>query len=216
LDKNGLQAIQEGIYLCTNCDRCTVGCPSGIILRDLWQDVREALVQRGLPEPLVLSPYSFFRGLNRESFSETTYQKPLDVAQDAVSGDFDTLNDPGKPIAVSDSSGSTRNRLPDASTYAYCFGCQNCSTVCPVVGCYENPKESLGLLPHQIMNCLGLGLVEMASGPKMLWRCVTCYQCQEHCPQNVAVTDLLYRLKNLSATEANRSKMSFFEKSTAA
>jgi heterodisulfide reductase subunit C len=27
---------------------------------------------------------------------------------------------------------------------------------------------------------------------------VTCYQCQEHCPQNVRVTDLLYQLKNLA------------------
>jgi heterodisulfide reductase subunit C len=38
----------------------------------------------------------------------------------------------------------------------------------------------------------------MASGPKMLWGCVTCYQCQEYCPQNVQVTDLLYQLKNLA------------------
>jgi heterodisulfide reductase subunit C len=59
-------------------------------------------------------------------------------------------------------------------------------------------------LPHQIMNCLGLGLVEMASGPRMLWDCVTCYQCQEHCPQNVQVTDLLFQLKNLAVKNISR------------
>jgi heterodisulfide reductase subunit C len=64
--------------------------------------------------------------------------------------------------------------------------------------------ETLGLLPHQIMNCLGLGLVEMASGPKMLWDCVTCYQCQEHCPQTVQVTDLLFLLKNLAVKNAEK------------
>jgi len=79
---------------------------------------------------------------------------------------------------------------------------QNCTTVCPVVVSFENPKETLGLLPHQIMNCLGLGLVEMATGPKMIWDCVTCYQCQEHCPQNVDVTDILFQLKNLAVKNA--------------
>ncbi|MBW2644941.1 MAG: hypothetical protein JRE23_01960 [Deltaproteobacteria bacterium] len=67
-----------------------------------------------------------------------------------------------------------------------------------MVGNYDNPEKALGLLPHQIMCCLGLGLIDMASGPRMLWDCVTCYQCQEHCPQNVRVTDLLYQLKNLA------------------
>jgi heterodisulfide reductase subunit C len=38
----------------------------------------------------------------------------------------------------------------------------------------------------------------MASGPNMLWDCVTCYQCQEHCPQQVKVTDILYELKNMA------------------
>ncbi len=37
----------------------------------------------------------------------------------------------------------------------------------------------------------------------MLWDCVTCYQCQEHCPQGVKVTDVLYELKNQAMTEAN-------------
>jgi heterodisulfide reductase subunit C len=69
---------------------------------------------------------------------------------------------------------------------------------------YDNPQEVLGLLPHQIMNCLGLGLTEMATGPRMIWDCVTCYQCQEHCPQNVKVTDILYRLKNLAVENARR------------
>jgi heterodisulfide reductase subunit C len=33
---------------------------------------------------------------------------------------------------------------------------------------------------------------------------VTCYQCQEHCPQNVKVTDILYQLKNLAVENARR------------
>jgi heterodisulfide reductase subunit C len=71
--------------------------------------------------------------------------------------------------------------------------------VCPVVGNYEQPEDQLGLLPHQIMCCLGLGLTEMAGGAKMIWDCLTCYQCQENCPQQVEVCDLLYDLKNSAA-----------------
>ncbi len=89
--------------------------------------------------------------------------------------------------------------LPDAQNFANCFVCQNCTNICPVVAVYENPEEVLGLLPHQIMTSLGLGLIDPARGNRMIWDCLTCYQCQEHCPQGVKVTDLLYELKNLAA-----------------
>ena len=85
-----------------------------------------------------------------------------------------------------------------ASTFTVCFGCQNCTNVCPVVGNYENPKEVVGLLPHEIMHALALKQKGLAIGSKMLWDCVTCYECQEHCPQGVRVTDVLYELKNLT------------------
>jgi heterodisulfide reductase subunit C len=66
------------------------------------------------------------------------------------------------------------------------------------VGNYEDPKEVVGLLPHEIMHSLALKQKELALGSKMLWDCVTCYECQEHCPQGVRVTDVLYELKNLA------------------
>jgi heterodisulfide reductase subunit C len=202
LSQEELLAIQEGIYLCTNCDRCTVVCPAGINLRELWFDVREDLVQRGYPEPLILSPFSFYRGLKRENISEDDYVKPLEGTSRVVAGKFEQVMDPSTPISFKDREIVELNKLPSSSTFSYCFGCQNCTTVCPVVVSYENPRETLGLLPHQVMNCLGMGLVEMASGPRMLWDCVTCYQCQEHCPQNVEVTDIFFQLKNLAVKNA--------------
>ena len=64
-------------------------------------------------------------------------------------------------------------------------------------------EQALDLLPHQIMCSLGLGLTAMASGAKMIWDCLTCYQCQENCPQQVEVCDLLYELKNVAAQNVN-------------
>jgi heterodisulfide reductase subunit C/nitrate reductase gamma subunit len=205
LSARKLSAIQEGVYLCTNCDRCTVVCPAGINLKELWFNVREDLVQRGYPEPLVLSPFSFYRGLRRENIPTEDYGRPLAEANRAVAGKFEQVMDPGTPISFKDREIVELNQLPSTSTFSYCFGCQTCTTVCPVVAEYENPLETLGLLPHQIMNCLGLGLVEMATGPRMLWDCVTCYQCQENCPQNVEVTDILFQLKNIAANNVRKA-----------
>jgi heterodisulfide reductase subunit C/nitrate reductase gamma subunit len=204
LSARKLSAIQEGVYLCTNCDRCTVVCPAGINLKELWFTVRENLVQRGYPEPLMLSPFSFYRGLNRENISTEDYDRPLADANRAVAGKFEQVMDPGTLISFKDREVVELDQLPSTGTFSYCFGCQTCTTVCPVVAEYENPLQTLGLLPHQIMSCLGLGLVEMATGPRMLWDCVTCYQCQENCPQNVEITDIFFQLKNIAAKNAGK------------
>lgn len=199
-----LKAIQEGVYLCTNCERCMVVCPSGINLRELWINVREDLIQRDVPEPLVLSPLSIVRGLNREGLAAYDYPKPVELARQAVAGEFDSLMDPERPLFFDKIESRDEDLGLIDNTFSYCFGCQNCTTVCPVVGSYDNPQEELGLLPNQIMCCLGLGLIEMASGSRMIWDCLTCYQCQEHCPQNVEVTDLLYELKNLAVKKLEK------------
>lgn len=202
LSDDKLHAIQEGVYLCTNCDRCTVVCPSGINLKELWFNVREDLLQREMPELLTLSPFSFYRGLNRNNIAADDYRKPIEAANRSVACNFEQLMDKTTPISLSEQKRDVSDQLPGADTFVHCFGCQTCTTVCPVVMNYENPQEVVGLLPHQIMNCLGLGLTEMATGPQMLWDCLTCYQCQEHCPQNVKVTEVLYGLKNLSIKNA--------------
>ena len=90
----------------------------------------------------------------------------------------------------------------DSSTYANCFGCSTCTSSCPVVQNYDNPVDVLGLLPHQIIHSVALGLKDLALGSRMLWDCLTCYKCQESCPQGVQITEVFYRLKNLSTSSA--------------
>ena len=202
IDPMDLSAIQEGVYLCTNCDRCTVSCPAGINLRDLWFSARERLLQERLPTASVLSPFSFYRGLNRRKLAEHQYGAPLSAARAAMASTSKYIDQPDAVIPLTPADGEFKKSAdgsPQAGTYAYCFSCENCTTVCPVVGNYENPQETLGLLPHQIMRSVALGIKDLAIGSRMLWDCVTCYQCQEHCPQGVKVTDVLYELKNQAA-----------------
>jgi len=190
-------AILEGVYLCTNCDRCTVVCPAGINLKQLWLNVREELLQQQeAPQPIMFSPLSLVRSLNRQELSPETYQKPLTATGQALAGDFKVLTEPAKIFSLPINAVSYQDARLLANNFTACFGCQTCTTSCPVVKNYENPEAELDLLPHQIMYCLASGLTEIALGSRMLWSCLTCYQCQENCPQQVQVTDIFYELKN--------------------
>lgn len=205
LSPQELRHIQEGVYLCSNCYRCTVVCPAGINLQDLWFSVRETLLQKGYPEVLVLSPLSFYRGLMKEETVPRDYEKPLIRAREAIAARCDLMKRKDKVLPLTSTNRQLQSGLnlsAQAKTFSACFGCQTCTNVCPVVGNYENPQEALGLLPHQIMHAAGLGLRDLAFGSNMLWYCLTCYQCQEQCPQGVHVTDVLYELKNLAVKRA--------------
>lgn len=81
-------------------------------------------------------------------------------------------------------------------TFWACVQCTTCTSVCPVVAASDAPHRDLDLTPQQIMNLMRLQLKDQALGCRMLWDCVTCYKCQEHCPQNVKVADVLYELRN--------------------
>ncbi|MFH1994039.1 MAG: 4Fe-4S dicluster domain-containing protein [Pseudomonadota bacterium] len=204
LSADELRHIQEGVYLCTNCSRCTVACPAGINLQDLWFNVRESLLQKGYPEFFALSPLSFYRGLMKEDADKDTYQKPLDQAREAIADTCELMKIQDKILSLSGIDPGFKaglSRSDQADTFLACFGCETCSTVCPVVASYDNPRAALGLLPHQIMHSCGLGLKDLALGSNMLWYCLTCYQCQERCPQGVSVTDILYELKNAAVEQ---------------
>lgn len=211
LSHEGLCAIQQGIYLCTNCDRCTVVCPAGINLRELWFRVREEMIRKNQAPLLLLTPFSHFRGLNSEKLHPDSYDRPLESVKSELTRDLKIMNQPEYTIELPAQRPSKKalHDLPEeAANYAFCFSCENCSTVCPVVGNYEEPQEHIDMMPHQIMRSLGLGIQELATGSRMLWYCLTCYQCQEHCPQGVKVTDLLYALKNRVAKGSPDKKIS--------
>ena len=215
LSPQELRHIQEGVYLCSNCYRCTVVCPAGINLQDLWFNVRETLLQKGYPEFLVLSPLSFYRGLMKGETVQRDYEKPLTHAREAIAAPCDLMRKKNKVLPLTPANRNLQSGLnlsAQAKTFSVCFGCQTCTTVCPVVGNYENPQEALGLLPHQIMHAAGLGLRDLAFGSNMLWDCLTCYQCQEQCPQGVHVTDVLYELKNLAVKQVREKTLQPLER----
>ena len=167
---DALAMFSEGSFVCTDCGRCSEVCPSGIDLRDMWQASKQDLEKEGRPEP-----YRVLMGRNA-----TDWAKSPDKSEQTLEIRFQDIV----------------NLTDQPQTFAGCVQCTICTTVCPVVGMSDDPAGELDLTPQQIMNLLRLEMKNTALGARMVWKCVTCYMCQEHCPQGVRVADILYELRN--------------------
>jgi heterodisulfide reductase subunit C/nitrate reductase gamma subunit len=207
LSAEEIRSIQEGLHLCTNCYRCTVVCPAGINLQALWITVRETLLERHQPEFFVLSPLSLYRGLMQDSpdIEKSHYPDPIELALKNIYPNGIPLNMLDSTIPLVPSGNGLSGivyKSAQATTFSHCFRCVTCTNACPVVRNYSKPSEAVGLLPHQIMHAAGMGLWDLVFSSRMLWDCLGCYQCQEHCPQGVCVADIIYELKNIAVTRA--------------
>jgi heterodisulfide reductase subunit C len=202
-----LRTLQQGVCLCTSCDRCTVACPSGIDLLGLWTSAKEALLARGEPEYSLLSPLSMRRALASDAIDPAAYRDAVERPRRAIAARSGAAALEDRAVALSPGDGrlwAALQGIPDAGTVGSCFGCKTCTTACPVVREHADPQQALGLLPHQIAYAARLGLSGLVLGSRMLWDCLGCYRCQELCPQGVGVTEVVYRLKNLAIAEAAR------------
>ena len=79
------------------------------------------------------------------------------------------------------------------TSFKNCVQCTICTNVCPVVGYCSNSENDM--TPQQIMNLLRLGKKQMAAKTQMVNNCLTCYSCQESCPSEIKVTDILIELR---------------------
>lgn len=182
--------LQKGLYVCTSCDRCTDICPSGINLKEIFISARYHLLEEGAPEPSLLSHFSFPLAL-AQNFKDS-HLKALQAVNALFQKAFVKLHDVAGPLSIAEPSGLAND------SFTGCFACQRCTNICPVVRSYDKPQQALDMLPHQIIHSLGIGQVELAAGSQMIWSCSTCYLCQEHCPNQVELTDIFYNLKNVA------------------
>jgi heterodisulfide reductase subunit C len=167
-----LSDFSEGNFICTECYRCTEVCPAGINLQDLWLASKEDLASRGLSLPYHMVREEFVRGQqDLPSFKKT----PSDPK-------------PGL-LEFSDRPAS----------FSACIQCGTCTNVCPVVADYQQDPQLMGYLdltPQQIVNTYRLGITNRALNSKMTWDCFLCFKCQEHCPKEIPVAEMIYELRN--------------------
>jgi heterodisulfide reductase subunit C len=168
-DGPGYARLAEGAYACSDCGRCTVGCPVGLRLDDLWSAGKDALRRCGEPPA------------------------PEWVKATAAAEWADRIA--AGPPAVPSPLLRYTSLTVDRHTFSPCVQCQTCTNVCPVVA-HSDRAAGVDATPQKVMNLLRLGLADLALGSRMVWDCATCYQCQEHCPAGIRVTEVLYELRN--------------------
>jgi heterodisulfide reductase subunit C len=84
--------------------------------------------------------------------------------------------------------------MPNGDDLLACFACTTCTASCPIANQWDYK-------PHQLIRMIILGMREEVLSSKEIWECLTCFQCQERCPQKVRVTDIFFDAKNLASEE---------------
>lgn len=78
-----------------------------------------------------------------------------------------------------------------------CIQCGTCSGSCPLA-------QEMRYGPRALFDMLRSrqeSEIEEALTSRDIWLCVSCYQCQVRCPQEIPVTDLVYALKRLATAQ---------------
>ena len=169
-----LSDFNEGSFICTECYRCTQVCPAGINLQDLWLTSKDDLALRG-PS----APYQQVR--NRFAFGQPDLQSGRESVAPA-----------GPEPCLLEYAGSP-------ASFSACIQCGTCTNVCPVVADYQQDPQLMGFLdvtPQQIVNTYRLGITDRVLNSKMAWDCFMCFKCQEHCPKQIPVAEMMYELRN--------------------
>jgi len=74
-----------------------------------------------------------------------------------------------------------------------CYQCGTCVGGCPVAWVNEDFN------PRKIMLALSRGEIDEIINNDLLWFCCYCHTCLERCPQKIAVSEIIVKLKNIAA-----------------
>ena len=113
---------------------------------------------------------------------------------DSPDGPPTTLIEPIDMSKLDDKFRSEISSMPSGEEIVACFACSTCTAACPIANMWEYK-------PHQLIRMILLGMREEVLSSQEIWLCLTCFQCQERCPQKVRVTDVFFDCKNLAAEE---------------
>jgi heterodisulfide reductase subunit C len=100
------------------------------------------------------------------------------------------------PVPVSGLDTSFRRdvfRHEEAQGFYACFSCGACTAGCPISEIF--PEFS----PKKLAKMVKLGMKRDVLGNPHIWCCTTCRSCEQHCPQNVRLYNILNVLKNMAA-----------------
>ena len=79
---------------------------------------------------------------------------------------------------------------PEAEKISACFGCRTCVAGCPMSAVNDTFN------PARIIRMALYGMKEELLESPFIWLCTSCYSCQERCPQEIPIADIMTKLKN--------------------
>ena len=112
----------------------------------------------------------------------------------------ESTTDSPRVVRVSDLDPDFRNQvraMPGGENLTRCFACGTCTAGCPVREIDERYN------PRKIIRMVILGMKERVLNADFIWMCSTCYSCEERCPQDVRLTDVMNAVKNLAVREGH-------------
>ncbi len=84
---------------------------------------------------------------------------------------------------------------PGGENIKVCFACGLCTASCPVADIDQKFN------PRRIIRMVLLGMRTEVLSSDTIWFCIQCYNCQEHCPQNVDFADIMKALRSMAVKE---------------
>lgn len=104
----------------------------------------------------------------------------------------------GKVIDMSKQDKNFKYRVikePGGEGLLSCFACGTCAASCPVREIDERFN------PRKLIRMAILGMKDDVLQNEFIYLCSGCYLCQERCPQDVGITELMTSLRNIAVKE---------------
>jgi heterodisulfide reductase subunit C len=86
---------------------------------------------------------------------------------------------------------------PGGQHLTRCFSCGTCTAGCPVREVTDRYN------PRRIIRMALLGMKEEVLANPFIWLCSSCYTCQERCPQDVRIPELMNAIRNIAVRQGH-------------
>ena len=86
-----------------------------------------------------------------------------------------------------------------SDSLAVCYQCGTCSGACP------SGRRTPYMIRRLVRKAL-MGMKEAVISDDALWMCTTCYECQERCPRDIKIVEIVKAIRNVAAHEGYMAK----------
>ena len=88
--------------------------------------------------------------------------------------------------------------IPGGERVKSCLQCGTCGGACP-------SGSDMDHTPRQIIAMILAGERDRVLNSNTFWYCLSCYYCTVRCPQQIPITDVMYRLKRIAVAGGKTS-----------